>query len=1328
MATSDITALVIEVKSTGVREASNSLGGLSTSAESATKRVDSLTAAMDKLNAMSRITASATSQTSALSGALKQVAASQEGVTAGVSASTGAMKTWQEFIKGKMGPAMREFAAEGVSHAEAHTKAIRRIADEWKVYKATGVSAQAAVNGAGGNLTASLSISKQKLIEQRREMENYNASSRAYSQAHAEAIKMNALFNAQQTAGSGAIGRNAAEIHRHNNAMREARGLARGLSGSLGALWMTYGAFTGLAVGIAIGASLKGIVTIGKDVEHTLEGIRVRGNETVKSIDAIRESVFELGKGVYGPQEVAKAFETLILAGLKAEQALSSINAALNLATVGGVSIEKAATTLVSVGTAIGFTAEGFNRVADVIAKTAALSMSSVETLSEAFKSASSVNRLYGVSLEDIGTSLGVLSNLGIQGSAAGTALKNFYKEMASESPKVVETLKQIGVSQKDLKDSAGNFKPLLDVVATLDAGLKKLDGTEQKLAQSRTSNERGQRLYTQLLGEFNTTLADGSNALQRFRDNVENSYGFAAKGAVQMALTAKSQIDSMFNTLKTSFAETFSSIQPEVIAFSARMKAVFASKEFRDGLITLAQGFAQVALAIAENIPLLTKLAIGLIAVKGAMIGAAVWQAAASGIALVTASATAFAAGTLTLTAALGPLAIVLGVVTAAVIAYNMAMGEDAQKSSKDAQAFANGYIDGLNKQSEGLEKVNQKMRDKKTLVEAIAELERDESKQKMVTLDNKAIVEAEANLKKTTDHFSFNKTKQLLDQAAAQVALDAARKKAVDNIVNAEAAEKKLFTVAKENADLAKAQADAKRTQGEREGNLKLAVKPNTQAANDNYNTTLTRIRGDIEAGKRELTSIEAVINSQFKAGLITEFDQIDKISEARIEKLTTNVRRYQQMIDTAAPANKKNVQALVQNDLNAARYAVEDEAANKHNQQIVAFERIEEDSFLNRQKRLTLEGHNEEAAVEKSARLFDKRIVALQNFLDKELLVNDALESGDAEKVRRVRLASEALTSLQERSAAGIADGKMTDATDATNKALNKMKTEIDGIIAAVPSGGLFAGLAADQEIDRLKAKTIPALEKLYQVQLKLAQQSNAPGDIKAAALTAEEIRKVQKSIAGNDSWAGAQESIRKYGEEAAQTGSMIGNVMTNAFKGAEDALVSFVQTGKLDFKSLADSIIADMLRMQVRQMMGGAMGGAGNSLMGAAVSGLMQGYGSFATMNAGVAASQGLSIGTLAGAFADGGDPPVGKPSLVGEVGPEIFVPKTAGTILPNSVLQGLSGNGGNTTTVTYAPNITIDSRSDAAQVRQMVTAAVRQGNSELVESLSRQGRI
>jgi len=45
------------------------------------------------------------------------------------------------------------------------------------------------------------------------------------------------------------------------------------------------------------------------------------------------------------------------------------------------------------------------------------------------------------------------------------------------------------------------------------------------------------------------------------------------------------------------------------------------------------------------------------------------------------------------------------------------------------------------------------------------------------------------------------------------------------------------------------------------------------------------------------------------------------------------------------------------------------------------------------------------------------------------------------------------------------------------------------------------------------------------------------------------------------------------------------------------------------------------------------------------------------------------------GLIGGLFADGGRPPVGKASVVGERGPELFVPKVAGTIIPNNAIGG-----------------------------------------------------
>jgi lambda family phage tail tape measure protein len=127
-----------------------------------------------------------------------------------------------------------------------------------------------------------------------------------------------------------------------------------------------------------------------------------------------------------------------------------------------------------------------------------------------------------------------------------------------------------------------------------------------------------------------------------------------------------------------------------------------------------------------------------------------------------------------------------------------------------------------------------------------------------------------------------------------------------------------------------------------------------------------------------------------------------------------------------------------------------------------------------------------------------------------------------------------------------------------------------------------------------------------------------------------------------------------------------GSVMGNM--------ESALDNFVRTGKLSFKSLARSIIQDLIAIQLKA--------SSNAIFRTLLS-------SFGFMND----KGGMEVSGSLG-FADGGNPPVGKASIVGERGPELFVPRTAGTIIPNHALGGMGG----TTMVTNNYINAIDTKS------------------------------
>jgi len=124
----------------------------------------------------------------------------------------------------------------------------------------------------------------------------------------------------------------------------------------------------------------------------------------------------------------------------------------------------------------------------------------------------------------------------------------------------------------------------------------------------------------------------------------------------------------------------------------------------------------------------------------------------------------------------------------------------------------------------------------------------------------------------------------------------------------------------------------------------------------------------------------------------------------------------------------------------------------------------------------------------------------------------------------------------------------------------------------------------------------------------------------------------------------------------------------------------AIDNFVRTGKLSFKSLAVSIIQDLIAIAMKAQM----------------LAMFRGFNFFG----GGTTSGAVNVGSVTGsdmmqAFADGGEPPVGQPSLVGEKGPELFIPHTAGTIIPNDKLA--MGSGGSKTVNNFNINA-IDTKS------------------------------
>ena len=118
----------------------------------------------------------------------------------------------------------------------------------------------------------------------------------------------------------------------------------------------------------------------------------------------------------------------------------------------------------------------------------------------------------------------------------------------------------------------------------------------------------------------------------------------------------------------------------------------------------------------------------------------------------------------------------------------------------------------------------------------------------------------------------------------------------------------------------------------------------------------------------------------------------------------------------------------------------------------------------------------------------------------------------------------------------------------------------------------------------------------------------EEANKTADASAnAGAAAEGAAKKTEDAADKTKvgWDAVNDSLGKHAVDAMNWGQAVGGTLVNSFKGAEDAFANFVKTGKLDFKSLADSMISDLIRIAVRSAILGPLANALGGIFGAFV---------------------------------------------------------------------------------------------------------------------------
>jgi lambda family phage tail tape measure protein len=378
---------------------------------------------------------------------------------------------------------------------------------------------------------------------------------------------------------------------------------------------------------------------------------------------------------------------------------------------------------------------------------------------------------------------------------------------------------------------------------------------------------------------------------------------------------------------------------------------------------------------------------------------------------------------------------------------------------------------------------------------------------------------------------------------------------------------------------------------------------------------------------------------------------------------------------------------------------------------------------------------------AAANKDAATQDQKgkniLIGLQEQINSLTSNQTALEKAKADIIKAGLVGTEKAKEIE-------ADAKIVDLTRQTNE-LAKQKASLDAE-AAKNDQALQAQLntltMGNVQAEEANKKAAMAIQYEKQMNELLANHNHTQAEINNLtdsynASLAQVATSTQQIAAAEGSWMnGMTVGLQNWANTTANVNSQMSSLVNTTMNSMTDAIVQFVNTGKINFKSLVVSFLEGVEKMIIQQQIllaieeltgtagsgsagSGAGSGAGN------VGGTMVGNHAFGSAWGGGRQFFG------AGGVVDG--PTNFNMGTMGEAGPEAILPLTRGSNGQLGVQAVGGGNGGGNTVVVQTP-ITINFQGDAgnpadqAKLQNNLQSQVKATVLQVLRDQSRSGGI
>lgn len=282
------------------------------------------------------------------------------------------------------------------------------------------------------------------------------------------------------------------------------------------------------AVFTAINMPMVGAIKAFGAFDDRMRQVQAVTGATGNSFAQLTEQAKRLGRETsFTAAQVSEGMLALGRMGLNPKEIEDAIQPMMNLARVTGTELGQAAEIAANNMRVFGLEASQMSHIADILSVTANSSAQTLVDLGESLKMAGPHAKRAGADLTETAAALGILANMGIRGSLAGTALGKSYKRLAD--PKVMAYLKQYNV---ETLNADGSMRKMRDTLVDIAKAMKTMTNAEQITFAEEVFDARGSlgggtlSVNTEGIDLLMEKLKNSEGAAQRAADVMENGIG----------------------------------------------------------------------------------------------------------------------------------------------------------------------------------------------------------------------------------------------------------------------------------------------------------------------------------------------------------------------------------------------------------------------------------------------------------------------------------------------------------------------------------------------------------------------------------------------------------------------------------------------------------------------------------------------------------------------------------------------------------------------------------------------------------------------------------